>query len=368
MATQQRTPETTRQTARATWAGRRRDRMTMTAGRAFVIVAVALVAAALLTSESIRSSISRQEGGWRRGAGMALTAPLSAFATALRLDRPREGLLDAFGRERLEGDDTVVTFEPGSAASYGPGAGSAAEDPGEGAANGPPQKSAFAPWDRMRLLAAGDSLAVTPGFAVYRLAEATRVVSAVAPVDGRISSGLARPDYFDWFGHVREELERLEPDVLVFLIGGNDDQDYLAGAPVLVDVGPFGSASWVREYRRRVGGVMDDVAAQGAFLVWIGLPIVRDDARSRRYAVLNQIYRSEAEKRPEDTVFIDTWSLLATEDGGYSDYLPNRDGELIKVRAEDGVHLERAGGDRIARRVLAALRERFDMTSWRERG
>jgi hypothetical protein len=167
---------------------------------------------------------------------------------------------------------------------------------------------------------------------------------------------------------VREELERLEPDVLVFIIGGNDDQDYLAGAPELVDVGPFGSASWVREYRLSVGGVMDDVAAQGTFLVWIGLPIVRDDTRSRRYAVLNQIYRSEAEKRPEDTVFIDTWSLLATEDGEYSDYLPNRDGELIKVRAADGVHLERAGGDRIARRVLAALRERFDMSSWRERG
>jgi hypothetical protein len=35
------------------------------------------------------------------------------------------------------------------------------------------------------------------------------------------------------------------------------------------------------------------------------------------------------------------------------------------VRAADGVHFEREGGDMIAREVLKALNKQFDLTSWR---
>jgi len=36
------------------------------------------------------------------------------------------------------------------------------------------------------------------------------------------------------------------------------------------------------------------------------------------------------------------------------------------MRADDGVHFERAAGDLIARKVLAQLNRRFDLTSWKE--
>jgi hypothetical protein len=111
---------------------------------------------------------------------------------------------------------------------------------------------------------------------------------------------------------------------------------------------------------------MDDMASRGVFVVWVGLPIARDETLSRRYAQLNRIYRSEARKRPDDVAFIDTWSLFETKDGTYSDYLPDRDGELVRMRAPDGVHLERAGGDRVGRSVMAALREQFDLSSWKQ--
>jgi hypothetical protein len=38
------------------------------------------------------------------------------------------------------------------------------------------------------------------------------------------------------------------------------------------------------------------------------------------------------------------------------------------MRADDGVHFERPAGDRVAWQVMDALRERFDLTSWKERG
>jgi len=37
------------------------------------------------------------------------------------------------------------------------------------------------------------------------------------------------------------------------------------------------------------------------------------------------------------------------------------------VRADDGVHLESAGGDMVARAVLKRLNETFDLTSWRRK-
>jgi hypothetical protein len=35
------------------------------------------------------------------------------------------------------------------------------------------------------------------------------------------------------------------------------------------------------------------------------------------------------------------------------------------MRADDGVHFERAAGDLIAGKVLDLLEERYDLTSWR---
>ena len=38
-------------------------------------------------------------------------------------------------------------------------------------------------------------------------------------------------------------------------------------------VGPFGSPTWIAEYRRRVDGVTRELIADGIYVVWLGLPI-----------------------------------------------------------------------------------------------
>ena len=353
---------------------RRRPRrpLEMSAGRAVVLVLVALAVAALLTAESVRTTASRQDEGLARDVGLALTKPLVVVAQALRLDRPRDGMLAALGRETSGDEDVVVTFErpPEQApAEVETGSGTSEGEPATNGSTGgdaaAPAKEAFSPKRKLRILAAGDSLAITPGWAVYRLADSSKVMRPVAPVDGRVSTGLSRPDVFDWFGHVRDEVDRLRPHALVLLVGANDNHDLLTGAPEAAEIGAFGTRSWVREYRRRVGGIIDDMAARGTFVVWIGLPITRSEIQSERFAVLNRIYRSEARERPGKAAYIDTWSLFQDESGRYAEYLPDKEGTLVKMRTGDGVHFERAGGDRVAWRVVGALRSQFDLTSWK---
>ncbi|MEZ4269846.1 MAG: DUF459 domain-containing protein, partial [Myxococcota bacterium] len=41
---------------------------------------------------------------------------------------------------------------------------------------------------------------------------------------GKPTSGLARPDFFDWFDTARELIGRYRPDVVIVMLGGNDGQ------------------------------------------------------------------------------------------------------------------------------------------------
>lgn len=338
-------PTTPRRTVPVEEHGRR----LLPAGYAVVILVVALAVGALLNAQGLRKSAHIQQQGWRRDVGIAFTTPLAAVSHALLIDRPRQELKSALGRGGDDRIDTRVVFTSGA----------------QGASTAPSGREAFGPARQLRIWAAGDSLAIAAGEAVYRAAVATGAVVPVARVDGRLATGLERPDVFNWFTYIRDALVRLEPQAVVVSFGANDDHDYMTGVPPGVAIGPFGSSTWIDEYRRRVGGLMDEITAQGRFLVWLGAPIVRDAAESSRFELLNTIYRSEAEKRPGRVAFVDTYTLLEDSHGRYADFLPDAGGTLVRVRALDGIHYAGAGGDLIARQVLGRLEQAFDLTSWR---
>jgi uncharacterized protein len=209
---------------------------------------------------------------------------------------------------------------------------------------------------------------ITPGWAIVR---AAGKAGAIQPVgkgpDGRVATGLERPDVFNWFQHVAMRVRELKPQAVVFDFGGNDDHGYMTGLPKGVSIGDFGSPSWRSEYARRVGGVMDIANRAGAFVIWIGLPITRSPAQTQRFDTINAIVEAAARKRPGRVAFVDTYATFASETGGFAQYLPDTNGNQVLVRAPDGVHFANAGGDIIARMVLHALNRQFDLTSWRKK-
>ena len=80
--------------------------------------------------------------------------------------------------------------------------------------------------------------------------------------------------------------------------------------------------------------------------------------------MINRAIQAEVEERPGKAAYVDMYGLLS-DDGAYAPYLPAKDGQLVKVRADDGVHLERAGGDIVAKQVVRELRRVYDLWSWR---
>ena len=335
------------------------------AGHALVVCVLALAIGLMLNAPGVHKSAYNKSDGWQRDVALALTGPLAGVSHALLLDRPRKGVQALVGRS---GDDEIHT-DIGLPAPPPAAKPSRPSTPATPPASAPakPRKLAFSPKRKLRIWVAGDSLVITPGYAIVRAAGASPAMEPVGTVDGRVATGLTRPDVFNWFDEIRARVKELRPRAVVLGFGGNDDKGYMTGLPDGTQVGDFGSWSWRREYARRVGGLMDALNRAGAFVVWIGLPQTRSSAQTQRFDVVNAVVEKEARKREGRATYVDTYTMFAGDDGGYSQYLQDGSGQLRKVRADDGVHFEREGGDMIARIVLKALNKEFDLTSWRKK-
>ena len=326
------------------------ERRQRSAGAALAICALALALSLLLNAPGAHKHAVNQPQGWERDIAVAVTEPLASVSHTLLLDRPRRAVQALAGRS---GTDAIHTEIAVPAKPVGKPVGK-------------PHRIAFSPKKRLRLAIAGDSLVVAPGLSIVRAAIASPAIESVGNVDGRVATGLTRPDVYNWFDGVTDLLHKLKPTVLVVSFGANDDKAYMTGLPDGVELGDFGSDAWRAEYGRRAGGIMDLANRTGAHVVWIGLPQTSDPAQTQRFDVVNAIVAAEARKRAGKVTFIDTYTTFASDTGGYAEYLPDASGDLQKVRADDGVHFERAGGDIIARLVIASLNKTYDLTSWRK--
>jgi uncharacterized protein len=326
------------------------------AGHAVVVTWLGLVLASLLNAPGMHKTAFNQEQGLRRDVALAVTGPLAGLSGALQLDRPRQLVKATLGRSDDDEIDTAV-------AAPQPKPTTPVVVP-----ETPADRVKFTPKRKLGIWIAGDSLVIVPGESLLRAIAGNRAVGAVDGIDGRIASGLERPDVFNWFTHIRDVMEEDRPRAVVLMFGGNDDHGFMTGIPEGKEVGTFGSPTWRAEYRRRVAGVMDTVTSNGAYLVWIGLPISRDAEQTLRFDVINTIVQREAAKRAGRVSYLDTYYFFAGKDGGFAQYIEDSAGKLVKMRAEDGVHFERPAGDLIAAKVRERLEERYDFTSWRGGG
>jgi hypothetical protein len=75
---------------------------------------------------------------------------------------------------------------------------------------------------------------------------------------------------------------------------------------------------------------------------------------------VNEVARAVVEKHNRAR-YIDAYELFSGKDGDYTPTLPGEDGEAIRVRAGDGIHLTPEGGALLANRVYTPLDKRCDL-------
>jgi uncharacterized protein len=202
----------------------------------------------------------------------------------------------------------------------------------------------------------GDSDAGTFGPYLQTLLDGTGIVET--QLDYKVSSGLARPDFFDWPAEIDRKLPEVNPDIVVATFGGNDAQglaiesgEFIVGDPVTNE------AEWTEEYQRRVGAVMDQLLEGGRTLIWVGIPNDDNPEVTARMAIQDQAAKAAAAERPE-VIFVDTWKRFSGRDGGWAEFVIDpRDGKGKDVRADDGFHLNVTGAEILALDIAQAIRD-----------
>jgi uncharacterized protein len=309
--------------------------LTMPAGRVLAVVLVALLVAALLNSEAIVRAGEGMKEGRTRDVVLSVARPLDDAAGATGFHLPREGLDLVFGHdpktaegtELTEGSRAILRRRRRAEASYR-------------------QPTRSRP---LEVLVTGDSQATYVG---ERLTDEAPDDLLRADVVPRNSTGLTRPEFFNWELNARQEIADRRPDAVVMVIGGND------GFNVLVEGRLYGPTTpeWETEYARRTAVVMRALGGDGRRPVyWAPPPTARDPELDRIYQRQNDAVEQAATVVP-GARHVD---LYTTINGGKYDAEATIDGRRVLARQPDGVHFTRDGAIEPARLVLRAMARDF---------
>ena len=109
-------------------------------------------------------------------------------------------------------------------------------------------------------------------------------------------------------------------------------------------------------YGARVRDAMHRLTSGGARVLWVGQPIMRPtgyDAAMRRLTDLH----AEVAREVPGVTYVPTRTLFADADGGYAAVLPDEEGIPQSMRGGDGIHLTRAGADRLAHALVEVVED-----------
>lgn len=305
----------------------------MTAGQAISFVFLTVIIGMILNSSSLYIKASGMKPSWQRSVSMKILRPFDLTMRATGITSVRQVPRYALDLGR---DDEVDTFVFNKIAQP----------------TAPPVTTTLptlTPENKLSTWIVGDSLSITPGESIMRIFPTSAF--DIKGMSGQVSTGLARPDVFNWFTHINDFVVNNHPQLIIITFGANDDQYlYSDSGPI----GPFGSEAWRAQYATRVGSTLDFLANQGVYTIWIAIPPVRDPVRNDRYQIINDVVRTSVSARPATASYIETKKAFTNPDGTYSDS-PLLNGTPTLLRAQDGIHFTRAGGDVIANLVLTKL-------------
>ncbi len=307
----------------------------------------------LLDAPSLQRSATVSPLGARRTVSLDIVGPIAALSRTV-------GLSHVVG-----GTDAVLGRTPGGGPAL------AAEAPGRERSHPAPRPGSLPPGattttttlpalDRtpttaapLRVLMVGDSIGLDLGQPLVSDLAATGV--ATATLDGRVDTGLSRPDYFDWPAELRVDLANDQPRLVVVMMGANDPQS-LVGPDGSI---PYGSPAWSAAYGQRVGALIDEANAAGAHVLWVGMPPMAGPQLNGQMQALNGIVQQQVAARPGKASYVSSASSLADAQGNFTAYLPNSSGAEVNIRTPDGIHLAPGGGERLSQAVIESIRTKL---------
>jgi uncharacterized protein len=302
----------------------------------------------LLFAPTLQHNAQVSPVGSRRTASLDVTGPVAAISRGLQLSH----IVSATGREQslpggTNGLEVIGPAVHHTHTQHHPTKPGLASGPTTTTTTTNPKDPTAA--EPLRVLIVGDSLGIDLGQPLQSDLAQTGVVNAA--LDARESTGLTRPDYFNWPVELQSDIKTYQPNVVVIMMGANDPQDFL-GPPDI----PYSSALWNPMYAQRVAQFMQIAESGGAGVYWVGMPPMQNPQLNSEMSDINAVDQRQAELAKPAVDFVSTTKVLGTPQGGYTAFVTNSSGQIVDARDTDGTHLTAGGGQILAQLVINTLR------------
>jgi hypothetical protein len=314
----------------------------------FVLWVVGAVVAALVLTDMLPMFVQAREAVWAAPAAMVQddgrVEVAQLFGRSREQQQPRKKrrtLMDLlFGDDEEEEPKAPVVDQP-----------VVKQKPKKAAVLPPPKPKIEKAAGATRVAVFGDSMATDVAKALDRFyAEDTNIVIIDQSVG---DSGLVRTDYFDWPKKIGETIGKNTFDIAVFAIGINDRQKMSLNGKSYPSLSP----EWTAEYSARVTSIVQQLRAANKPTIWVGLPPMEAPKFGQTMIQVNEIDRLAAFGGGAE--FLDIFDKFATEEGKYTRNGPDLNGNMVRMRKDDGVHFSTAGADKLAFYLSQSLRNYY---------
>lgn len=156
------------------------------------------------------------------------------------------------------------------------------------------------------------------------------------------SSGFVRDDFYNWPEQIKSLIETEKPAAVVVMLGSNDRQQMKVGD---VREQPR-SENWTKEYEHRTDALGKAIAEAKVPFLWVGMPAFRVPKMTSDMLAFNDIYRQAAEAHGGE--FVDVWDGFVDENGAFVTSGPDMNGQPVRLRADDGINVSKAGKRKLA--------------------
>lgn len=203
-----------------------------------------------------------------------------------------------------------------------------------------------------RFLFIGDSVMFDLGIQLqYTLKQKYNI--ADTKIDYKVSSGLNRIDYYDWYARTRKIINDYQPDVVIVLFGANDRQnitDFQGKSWAVL------TKEWQKAYQERVekyANLLNSSSVRKVY--WVGQSMPNKSSYIKAFPIMNDIYKN-ASNSSAKIEFISTWDTFANG-GKFVPVVADKSGKRGYVKNNDGLHFTSHGariiGDLVADKMVA---------------
>lgn len=200
---------------------------------------------------------------------------------------------------------------------------------------------------KCKILLIGDSLGNNLAYGMIGQLSKEPTLSFVRKA--KASTGLSNAWFYNWHDNLAIFLKAEKPNLVVVFLGANDRQNYVVNNKVQ----NFGTEAWKKTYRSNVTKIATAATKAGAYVLWVGMPIMKPYNYAQGITIIDQQFALAAPLVPGAT-YLPTRAFTADANGAYREGA-QVNGTYAQIRGKDGIHFSGMGQEVIATYVINTI-------------